>query len=73
VLARGEGSIEGEILQSPRGTGGFGYDPLFYVPGERCTMAELDPGRKQHISHRGRALLQLLDTLGISKFIEGAR
>lgn len=54
VSARGE--LEGEILTYAVGTGGFGYDPLFYIPSEGCTMAELTPKRKNQISHRAVAL-----------------
>lgn len=54
VSARGE--LEGEILREERGGGGFGYDPLFYIPGEGCTMAELTAKRKNEISHRAVAL-----------------
>lgn len=50
------GSLEGEILREQQGDGGFGYDPLFYIPGEGCTMAELSPERKNEISHRAIAL-----------------
>lgn len=51
-----EGTCEGLIVDEPRGTGGFGYDPHFYLPEYGCTMAELDPAVKNRISHRGRAL-----------------
>jgi XTP/dITP diphosphohydrolase len=54
------GSVEGRILPEPRGTGGFGYDPLFYLPELARTMAEIDLVTKQRISHRGKALRQLL-------------
>ncbi len=54
-----EGRCEGEIIREYRGNGGFGYDPLFYVPGEGLTMAELPMERKNEISHRGRALAQM--------------
>lgn len=50
------GSCEGIILRQARGTDGFGYDPLFYVPQEQKTFAELSAERKNAISHRGRAL-----------------
>jgi XTP/dITP diphosphohydrolase len=52
------------ILESPRGTGGFGYDPLFYLPALDCTMAELDLETKHTLSHRGRAIAALLPLLG---------
>jgi XTP/dITP diphosphohydrolase len=60
VLAIGHGAVEGEILATPRGTGGFGYDPLFYLPDEHKTMAELDIKTKLTFSHRGRASAALL-------------
>ena len=58
-----EGSVEGVILEAPRGTGGFGYDPLFYLPDLGLTMAELDLETKLSLSHRGRALEALLPML----------
>jgi XTP/dITP diphosphohydrolase len=63
VLAIGHGVVEGEILTTPRGTGGFGYDPLFYLPEQTKTMAELDIATKLTFSHRGRAFATLLDAL----------
>lgn len=51
-----EGVCEGQILREARGTGGFGYDPLFLPDGEALTFAEMDTGRKNLISHRGKAL-----------------
>ncbi len=57
------GTVEGLIGFAPQGAGGFGYDPLFYYPGENCTFAELDPAVKNRISHRSRALKALHDTL----------
>lgn len=56
----GEGMVEGEILNQPRGKGGFGYDPLFYLPALEKTMAEIDLMTKHKISHRGKALRELL-------------
>ena len=55
-----EGEWHGEILDAPRGSGGFGYDPLFFVPTHRCASAELDADEKNRISHRGVALQSLL-------------
>ena len=55
-----EGTVEGMILEAPRGTGGFGYDPLFYLPSLECTMAEISLETKLTLSHRGRALEKLL-------------
>jgi XTP/dITP diphosphohydrolase len=63
VLHTAEGSVEGLILESPRGTGGFGYDPLFYLPALGLTMAELDLETKHTLSHRGRAIQSLLPML----------
>ena len=51
----GEGVCEGYIAYEPRGTGGFGYDPVFYLPEYDCTMAELPAEVKNRISHRARA------------------
>jgi XTP/dITP diphosphohydrolase len=50
-----EGVCEGQIAFAPAGTGGFGYDPLFYMPEYGCTMAELDEATKNQVSHRARA------------------
>ncbi len=63
VLATGSGEVEGQILRTPRGTEGFGYDPLFYLPERDKTMAELDIQTKLSFSHRGRAFKALLDSL----------
>lgn len=49
------GEIEGEVLFAPRGVHGFGYDPLFYIPSEGKSMAELAPDEKNRISHRAMA------------------
>ena len=51
-----DGACEGEIIPEERGDGGFGYDPIFYIPEKDCTMAELDEAEKNRISHRARAL-----------------
>lgn len=58
-LLTAQGTCEGVILNSPRGTGGFGYDPLFYIPEYGKTMAEMTLVEKNAISHRGAALKQL--------------
>jgi XTP/dITP diphosphohydrolase len=63
ILSIGHGTVEGEILRSPRGTGGFGYDPLFYLPNQNKTMAQLDIQTKLSFSHRGRAFAALLEAL----------
>ncbi len=54
------GESHGEILEGPRGRGGHGYDPLFYVPSLGKTYAELTTAEKRHISHRGQALNKML-------------
>lgn len=54
-----EGSWEGLIQLEPRGEGGFGYDPYFYLPALGCTSAELSAAEKNRLSHRGQALQQL--------------
>lgn len=59
-----EGIWRGEIARAPRGSNGFGYDPLFLVPSLKKTAAELDPAEKNRISHRGIALQKLLGLLG---------
>ena len=58
-----EGRWDGEILRAPRGSGGFGYDPVFYDPVLGMSAAELQPSRKNRVSHRGRALLALRERL----------
>jgi XTP/dITP diphosphohydrolase len=63
ILHTASGSVEGAILDTPRGTGGFGYDPLFYLYELKKTMAEIDLETKLTLSHRGRALQALLAKL----------
>jgi len=58
-----QGSWEGLILHQPAGDSGFGYDPLFYVPEKDCASAQLDKAEKNAISHRGKAMRQLLALL----------
>lgn len=65
LVQTAEGTVEGIILDAPRGTEGFGYDPLFYLPGLDRTMAEIDLETKLSISHRGRAIAALLKKLGV--------
>jgi XTP/dITP diphosphohydrolase len=60
ALHSADGSVEGIILDSPRGTGGFGYDPLFFLPELDRTMAEIDLETKLSLSHRGRSFRALL-------------
>jgi XTP/dITP diphosphohydrolase len=64
VVHVADGTVEGMILEAPRGMGGFGYDPLFYLPKLGKTMAEIDLETKLSISHRGRAIAALLPMLG---------
>ena len=59
-----QGTWEGRILTAPRGTNGFGYDPVFFVPTHNCSSAELEPEVKNALSHRGQALRQLAQALG---------
>jgi XTP/dITP diphosphohydrolase len=58
-----QGTWEGRILYEQRGENGFGYDPVFYVPGHDCASAELAPEVKNRLSHRGQALRQLVEQL----------
>ena len=59
-----QGTWEGRILLEPVGDNGFGYDPVFYVPQEGCSAAQLSSEVKNRLSHRGQALSQLLRALG---------
>jgi XTP/dITP diphosphohydrolase len=58
-----QASWEGMLIDVPRGTGGFGYDPIFELPDRKLTVAELAPLEKNLISHRGKALRELLEKL----------
>jgi XTP/dITP diphosphohydrolase len=58
------GTVEGEILFAARGTGGFGYDPLFYYAPFGATFAEVSADQKLTVSHRGRAVEKMLRSLG---------
>lgn len=58
-----QGVCEGIIAEAPRGDGGFGYDPLFYLPAYGKTFAEIDPAVKNRISHRGQALARAREIL----------
>ena len=71
AIARSDGSIalqtegicHGEITHQERGEGGFGYDPIFYVPTQQQTFAEMKPELKSKISHRGKAFEKLIPQL----------
>jgi XTP/dITP diphosphohydrolase len=58
-----EGRWQGEVIESPRGAGGFGYDAHFLVPALGCTAAELPPDEKNAVSHRGLAIRRLVERL----------
>jgi XTP/dITP diphosphohydrolase len=59
IILTARDSVEGRILRSPRGSNGFGYDPLFYIDALGRTTAELSPREKHEVSHRGKALRRL--------------
>jgi XTP/dITP diphosphohydrolase len=63
VLLTAGGSVEGRVMDAPRGSGGFGYDPLFYLPGLDRTTAELDDRARWDLSHRGNAFRALITKL----------
>jgi len=63
VLFESTGTVEGEIASSPRGTEGFGYDPIFFYPPYGVTLGEVSGERKAAVSHRGQAFRQLRDRL----------
>ncbi len=58
-----DGSVEGEMLDAPRGPGGFGYDPLFFYPPFGCTFGEASEAQKLSVSHRGQAFRKMLAAL----------
>ena len=59
IQFEGTGVVEGAVAPEPRGTHGFGYDPIFFYPPYGCTLAEVDGDRKAAVSHRGAAFRQL--------------
>lgn len=61
-----EGRWHGRILHAPRGSAGFGYDPVFFDPAQQCSAAELNPETKNRISHRGQALAHLRELIARS-------
>lgn len=64
VVYQTEGSVEGEIAAAPQGEGGFGYDPVFYYPPYKRTLAAVTEAEKLRVAHRGRAFRQLAQWLG---------
>ncbi|MFY9753234.1 MAG: RdgB/HAM1 family non-canonical purine NTP pyrophosphatase [Candidatus Acidiferrales bacterium] len=68
VLAVVSDRADGEIALEPRGAGGFGYDPIFYLPQRSCTFAELSREDKSSFSHRGKAFRKMLDLLASPDF-----
>lgn len=71
VVATAEGRCRGRITTAPRGTGGFGYDPLFEIPEYRATFGELSALVKHALSHRGRAIAHLRPA--VRKYLLGER
>ena len=63
IILETEGICPGEILNSPCGDRGFGYDPIFYVPSQQQTFAEMSPETKSRVSHRGVAFARLMPDL----------
>lgn len=63
IIAEADGAVEGVIVDEPRGSGGFGYDPYFFIPALNATTAELSAGEKHRISHRGHAIRALAERL----------
>lgn len=59
IIYEARGTVEGEIAREPRGSGGFGYDPIFYFPPYRQTLAEVDESSKLAVAHRGQAFRAL--------------
>jgi XTP/dITP diphosphohydrolase len=67
VVVEAEGRVHGRIVAEPRGAHGFGYDPIFFHPESGCTLAELEPERKNQLSHRAAALRALAERLADPK------
>jgi XTP/dITP diphosphohydrolase len=63
-----EGRVDGKLVFPPRGDRGFGYDPIFIKDGTKKTFGEIDPDKKDQISHRGEAFKKLVDWLKSSQF-----
>lgn len=69
IVYKTQGKIEGYIAEKSAGCGGFGYDPIFYVPERKMTLAELPDGEKNKISHRYNALIPMLKFISLQKNI----
>lgn len=67
IVAESTGSFRGVIVFEAKGTNGFGYDPLFFVPDANCTSAELSKEQKSARSHRGQAARRLAELLGVRR------
>jgi XTP/dITP diphosphohydrolase len=63
IIFEARGTVEGEIVPEPRGSNGFGYDPIFFYPPLGCTLAELGREQKAAVSHRGKAFRALREYL----------
>ena len=63
IILTAQDAVEGVMLREPRGTNGFGYDPLFFIPALGKTTAELEPDEKHAISHRGKALRRMRELM----------
>jgi XTP/dITP diphosphohydrolase len=63
IILEASGTCPGEITEEPQGEGGFGYDPIFYVPAADLTFAQMSPEQKRQYSHRGRAFSLLVPKL----------
>ena len=73
VLFATEATVEGEIAAAPRGTNGFGYDPIFFYPPYGATLGEIDAVRKLAVAHRGKAFRQFRDWLRARTGSDGTR
>ena len=71
IVLTAQDAVEGVLLRGPRGTNGFGYDPLFFIPAMGKTTAELGPEEKHAISHRGKALRRMRELMDAT--MRGAR
>jgi XTP/dITP diphosphohydrolase len=63
IVLTAQDAVEGVMLREPRGSNGFGYDPLFFIPSLGKTTAELEPAEKHAISHRGKALRRMRELM----------